>query len=156
MVKPSEAGAVIEFEQPQFGVAPGQAAVFYSGSQVLGGGWITAAERAAVVPLQGSGRYILEKLMQEILRRALQSPSLGYTVKFALGDLGTIRWDGTRAEPVDHPADGPAGTSIHISEDNLEKLISGALDPTLAYMTGKLKVEGSLGVAMKLTSLLGD
>jgi len=55
-VKPSEAGAVIEFEQPQFGVAPGQAAVFYSGSQVLGGGWITAAERVAVVPLQGSGR----------------------------------------------------------------------------------------------------
>ena len=58
MVKPSEAGAVIEFEQPQFGVAPGQAAVFYSGSQVLGGGWITAAERAAVVPLQGSGRKV--------------------------------------------------------------------------------------------------
>jgi putative sterol carrier protein len=52
--------------------------------------------------------------------------------------------------------DGPADTTIHISEENLEKLISGSLDPTLAYMTGKLKVEGSLGVAMKLTSLLGD
>ena len=52
--------------------------------------------------------------------------------------------------------DGPADTTIRISEDNLEKLLTGALDPTLAYMTGKLKVEGSLGVAMKLTSLLGD
>lgn len=40
----AEAGAVIEFDTPQFGVAPGQAAVFYRGSRVLGGGWIAAAE----------------------------------------------------------------------------------------------------------------
>ena len=31
--------------QPQYGVAPGQAAVIYDGSRVLGGGWIAAAER---------------------------------------------------------------------------------------------------------------
>lgn len=30
----------VEFDQPQFGVAPGQAAVVYHGSRVLGGGWI--------------------------------------------------------------------------------------------------------------------
>jgi tRNA-uridine 2-sulfurtransferase len=35
-------GAMIAFDQPQFGVAPGQAAVFYNGTQLLGGGWITA------------------------------------------------------------------------------------------------------------------
>jgi hypothetical protein len=46
----------------------------------------------------------LEKLVQEIRRRALQSPQLGYTVKFALSDLGTIRWDGTRAEPWSIPS----------------------------------------------------
>ena len=26
--------------EPQFGIAPGQACVFYQGSRVLGGGWI--------------------------------------------------------------------------------------------------------------------
>lgn len=31
----------VTFDEPQFGVAPGQAAVFYHGSRVLGGGWIT-------------------------------------------------------------------------------------------------------------------
>ena len=61
----------------------------------------------------------LDKLAQEIRRRALQSPQLGYTVKFALLDLGTIRWDGTRAEPVVDTVDGPADTTIHISEENL-------------------------------------
>jgi tRNA-specific 2-thiouridylase len=30
----------VYFEQPEYGVAPGQAAVFYDGSRVLGGGWI--------------------------------------------------------------------------------------------------------------------
>ena len=30
----------VDFAAPQRGVAPGQAAVFYRGSQVLGGGWI--------------------------------------------------------------------------------------------------------------------
>lgn len=34
--------AEIEFEQPQKGVTPGQAAVFYQGTQVLGGCWINS------------------------------------------------------------------------------------------------------------------
>ncbi len=47
----AEAGAAIEFDTPQFGVAPGQAAVFYRGSRVLGGGWIAAAQDSG----RGSG-----------------------------------------------------------------------------------------------------
>ena len=30
----------VRFDDPQFGVAPGQAAVCYDGDRVLGGGWI--------------------------------------------------------------------------------------------------------------------
>jgi tRNA-specific 2-thiouridylase len=33
-------GAAVVFDEPQFGVAPGQACVVYQGSRVLGGGWI--------------------------------------------------------------------------------------------------------------------
>jgi len=33
-------GAWIRFAQPEFGVAPGQAAVAYDGTRLLGGGWI--------------------------------------------------------------------------------------------------------------------
>ncbi len=41
VVRPLGEGRVeIEFSEPQLGVAPGQAAVFYQGSRVLGGCWI--------------------------------------------------------------------------------------------------------------------
>jgi tRNA-specific 2-thiouridylase len=40
--------AVLHFEEPQRGVAPGQAAVFYDGTRLLGGGWIVSAEEALV------------------------------------------------------------------------------------------------------------
>jgi len=42
-----DGGAEVLFDEPQFGVAAGQAAVFYDGDRVLGGGWIAAAELRA-------------------------------------------------------------------------------------------------------------
>jgi len=43
VISPLEDGSVlIEFAQPQNGVTPGQAAVFYDGDRVIGGGWIVS------------------------------------------------------------------------------------------------------------------
>jgi len=39
---------VLTFEQPEYGVAPGQAAVLYQGERVLGGGWIAETEAAEI------------------------------------------------------------------------------------------------------------
>ncbi|MES2753673.1 MAG: tRNA 2-thiouridine(34) synthase MnmA [Pseudomonadota bacterium] len=38
----------VVFAAPEYGVAPGQAAVLYSGERVLGGGWIAATEAALI------------------------------------------------------------------------------------------------------------
>lgn len=40
------ADTVIRFAAPEYGVAPGQAAVIYAGDRVVGGGWIDSTERA--------------------------------------------------------------------------------------------------------------
>src|SRR5690606_11481115 len=40
------AETAIRFAEPEFGVAPGQAAVLYAGERVVGGGWIEATEPA--------------------------------------------------------------------------------------------------------------
>ncbi|NLR69589.1 tRNA 2-thiouridine(34) synthase MnmA [Novosphingobium sp. ERN07] len=39
------ATTTIRFTQPEYGVAPGQAAVIYAGERVIGGGWIDSTER---------------------------------------------------------------------------------------------------------------
>ena len=40
------AEVTIRFAEPEFGVAPGQAAVIYAGDRVVGGGWIEGTEKA--------------------------------------------------------------------------------------------------------------
>ncbi|HSG54102.1 MAG TPA: aminomethyltransferase beta-barrel domain-containing protein, partial [Paracoccaceae bacterium] len=42
------AACTIRFTMSEYGVAPGQAAVFYCGERVVGGGWIDSTEAAAV------------------------------------------------------------------------------------------------------------
>ncbi|MBP9233122.1 MAG: SCP2 sterol-binding domain-containing protein, partial [Hyphomonadaceae bacterium] len=43
--------------------------------------------------------------------------------------------------------------TVTVGFDDFLKLAQGALDPTMAFMQGKLKVAGDMGVAMKLQSL---
>jgi len=53
LAKPSPArieGDRVVFAAPEYGVAPGQAAVFYDGEQVLGGGWIEETVQAELEP----------------------------------------------------------------------------------------------------------
>ena len=48
---------------------------------------------------------------------------------------------------------GEADTTIQASEQTFEKIVAGEQNPTTAYMTGKLKVKGDMGQAMKLQKL---
>jgi putative sterol carrier protein len=42
---------------------------------------------------------------------------------------------------------------ISASEETFQKIIAGEQNATSAYMTGKLKVKGDMGAAMKLQKL---
>jgi putative sterol carrier protein len=46
-----------------------------------------------------------------------------------------------------------AGTTITMSQADFERLVAGDLNPMTAFMTGKLKVKGDMGAAMKLQKL---
>ncbi|WP_280770203.1 SCP2 sterol-binding domain-containing protein [Salipaludibacillus daqingensis] len=43
---------------------------------------------------------------------------------------------------------------LEMSDKNFEKLAHDDLNPTMAYMSGKLKVHGDLGHALKLQALI--
>ncbi len=46
-----------------------------------------------------------------------------------------------------------APCSLKLSLENFGKLISGDLNPMMAFMGGKMKIDGDKGVAMKLAAL---
>ena len=48
---------------------------------------------------------------------------------------------------------GDADATITVSDENFQKLVSGQQNPMTAYMTGKLKIKGDMGAAMKLQKL---
>jgi putative sterol carrier protein len=48
---------------------------------------------------------------------------------------------------------GEADTTIQASEETMLAVVKGEQNPTTAYMTGKLKIKGDMGAAMKLQKL---
>lgn len=91
----------------------------------------------------------LNAIIARIGERAAAS-GFDSSVKFDLGDAGIIVIDGDKVSTED----GPADCTITISKDNFEALAAGDLNPTMAYMQGKLKVAGDMSIAMKLSQLL--
>ena len=96
----------------------------------------------------------LDDLTEQVRGQASQLATLGYKVKFDVEDEGMILVDGTANPVTVENDDAEADCTIALNADRLEQLISGDLSPTLAYTLGQIKVDGSLGVAMKLVSLL--
>jgi len=48
---------------------------------------------------------------------------------------------------------GDADATISTTGETFEKIVSGEQNPTTAYMTGKLRIKGDMGAAMKLQKL---
>ena len=96
----------------------------------------------------------LESVTTQIEAQLPQLATLGYKVKFAIQDEGVVLVDASQTPATLSHEDGEADCTIRLTEDRLNQLLDGRLSPTLAYTLGQIKVEGSLGVAMKLASLL--
>ena len=92
----------------------------------------------------------LEEITDRFKTAVGADSGLGKSVKFDLKGAGVILIDGGRVSNEDTPAD----CTIQVSKDDFEALAKGTLDPTMAFMQGKLKVNGDMGVAMKLQPLL--
>jgi putative sterol carrier protein len=72
---------------------------------------------------------------------------------FEIDGAGTWRVDVDDGKVTVKEGDGDADATIAASEDTFEQIASGDLNATTAYMTGKLKVRGDMGAAMKLQKL---
>ncbi len=98
----------------------------------------------------------IEKITQALQSNLAAFAGLGAKVAFDLGDDGALAIDATGSPPVMSDASDDADCTIRISAENLAKLIDGELNPMMAYTLGKLKIEGSMGIAMKVAALLEE
>lgn len=94
-----------------------------------------------------------DSILSAIQERAAQRPALGNSLKFDLGGK-QIFIDGKGAGNTVSTEDAAADCTIRISEEDFAALLKGELNPMGAFMSGKIKVDGDMSVALKLQSLL--
>ena len=81
------------------------------------------------------------------------SSDLGATLKFDCGADGVIVIDGAAKPSTVDNTDRDTDCTISLTVDTLSDMMSGELNPTTAFMTGRIKVSGDMGVALKLQSV---
>ncbi len=79
---------------------------------------------------------------------------LGKTLKFDFGDIGKIYIDGVSTPNTVSNDDKAADCTLQLAWDDFINMAAGKLDPTMAFMQGKLKVLGDMSIAMKLQPIL--
>jgi putative sterol carrier protein len=72
---------------------------------------------------------------------------------FEIDGAGTWKVDVDDGSVKVTEGEGDADATISASEETFEQIASGDMNATTAYMTGKLKIKGDLGAAMKLQKL---
>ena len=103
--------------------------------------------------MEKSAREFFEEIPGRI--RPEQARALEATYRFDIEGTGSWRLeaDGDRVFVAESSA--PAECVIRTDERTFLRLIAGEQSPMGAYMTGNVKVEGDLGLAMKLRDLFG-
>ncbi|HKL69663.1 SCP2 sterol-binding domain-containing protein [Salibaculum sp.] len=73
------------------------------------------------------------------------------TAKFVIEDAGAVIIDGDGARAADEEAD----VTLTANAETFKAILDGEENPTAAFMSGKLSVDGDMGMAMKLAGVLG-
>ena len=98
----------------------------------------------------------LESVTEAIKGKMALAAGLDAKVKFDFGDDGVIHVDATQNPPEISHDDKDADCTLKCSIETFKGFMEGTQDPTMAFMMGKLKVDGSMGLAMKLNSIIED
>jgi putative sterol carrier protein len=72
------------------------------------------------------------------------------SAKFVIEGEGAIMLDADGARAADEPAD----VTLTAEADTFQAMMEGDLNPTAAFMSGKLSVDGDMGLAMQLGAVL--
>jgi predicted lipid carrier protein YhbT len=103
-------------------------------------------------------KSVFEKIIPERLKSKPDVVTkVNSTYKFVITGDGGGTWvvDLTQPGGVVKAGDSDAKCVITMASPDFLDLINGKLNPQMAFMGGKLKVAGDMGLALKLGSLIG-
>jgi putative sterol carrier protein len=97
----------------------------------------------------------VQEFFDTLPERADTSKTAGMTNSYLFDIDGAGQWkvDVDDGSVTVAQGGGDADVTISTSQEVFEKIIAGEQNPTSAYMTGKLKIKGDMGAAMKLQKL---
>lgn len=95
----------------------------------------------------------LDSITKELEGR-MKGTSISRKVKFDLGPDGVILVDGQSKPPNLSRTDGDADVTLSLSASDLKGILDGSLDPQMAFMSGRLSVDGDMALAMQLAQTL--
>lgn len=95
-----------------------------------------------------------EEIKARIVAKLSEAKGLTGAIKLELTEGGRLFLDATRQPPVLSEDDAQADCTLRLKKETLEKLMARELTPQMAFMTGKLKVDGNLALALNLQKIL--
>jgi putative sterol carrier protein len=97
----------------------------------------------------------VQEFFETLPSEADTSKTEGMNNSYAFDIEGAGQWTVKVEEGTVRVVEGAedADVTISASQEVFQKIIAGEQNPTSAYMTGKLKLKGDMGAAMKLQKL---
>jgi putative sterol carrier protein len=96
----------------------------------------------------------LAQVTEHIRQSVGSDAGLGKTVKLDFGADGIIYIDGASTPNTVSNDDKPADCTVSMTWADFLALSDGSLDPMMAFMQGKMKIQGDMMLAQKLAPLL--
>jgi len=96
----------------------------------------------------------LENFTDLIKKTTANATGLSGTAKFAFDEGGAVFIDATQTPYQISNDNKDSDCTVMLSLSDAVKLLNGDLNPMTAFMFGKLKVKGDMGIAMKIAQFL--
>jgi putative sterol carrier protein len=95
-----------------------------------------------------------QEVFEAIKVRAERASGIQGAFKFIVDGDKVVHIDAHQTPVQVSMEDKPADCTVRLTSDTLNDLLTGKANPATAFMFGKIKIEGNMGMAMALTKIL--